>query len=137
MPPLSPEDIDAQAGRAAASEQEQTATEPAAAGTTPTIDRPTLAYGASGANVVKLIDLLSLLGHKSADHAPAGSSRDLQIEPTAVLDEALLLDVRSAQAALDVVEPALADFEGEFVGQATWCALYNAAAAKLEAQQAS
>lgn len=91
----------------------------------------TLAYGAEGEEVTKLVDLLAVLGYDTNTVIKGGP---------ATLDETVLADVKAAQASLQVTEPQLAvpmpdipiGVKGQLVGQATWNALYAAAAAKLE-----
>jgi len=118
--------IDQAAAAAAAQVREETPEAPQ--------PQTTLAYGAQGECVTKLVDLLALLGYDTNDVVKGAPP---------VLDEAVLADVRAAQAALAVSEPELTTaaeipvgVKGELVGEATWAALYKAAAAKLEAEQA-
>jgi len=89
----------------------------------------TLAYGAEGACLKKLVDLLALLGHATNDVIKGTSSR---------LDESVLVDLRAARAELGIAAPALltpteipVGVKGEFVDTATWDTLYQAAALKL------
>jgi hypothetical protein len=122
MAHLTADEVDALASKAASAE-EPAKTESLLPGPA----RPTLAYGAEGANVTKLVDLLAVLGHATNDVIKGGAPK---------LDEGVLIDVRAAQSALGVVEPPLGDIEGELVGAATWGALYEAATARLEAPAA-
>jgi peptidoglycan hydrolase-like protein with peptidoglycan-binding domain len=125
---LTREQIDQAAAQEAATIKQELASQPPA----PPADT-TLAYGASGECVTKLVDLLALLGYDTND----------VIKGTATtLDESVLVDVRAAQAALNVTEPELTEaaqipvgVKGELVGEATWNALYAAAEAKLQAEQ--
>lgn len=115
---LTPEEVDARAAEVAAGEKparEEALAAPAS--------RPTLAYGAEGANVTKLVDLLAVLGFATSDVIKGGAPK---------LDESVLVDVRAAQQTLGVVETPPEGVEGELVGVATWGALYEAGAAKLE-----
>lgn len=87
-----------------------------------------LAYGATGEGVTRLVNLLKLLGYDRSTVAQGAPP---------VLDEAVLADVRAAQANLGVSEPGVhqaadlpAGITGTIVGTATWDALYAAAAAK-------
>lgn len=118
---LTAEQVDAQAAAIAAGEApaKQENLDPGP----PT--EPILAVGASGETVQKLVNLLAVLGYTSNDVIKGGTPR---------LDESVLVDVRAAQQALDVVEPPVEApiIEGELVGPSTWAALYEAAAAKLE-----
>ena len=101
---------------------------------------PILAYGAEGEPVTKLVNVLAVLGHATNSVLHGGPPR---------LDETVLVDVRAAQAALGISEPdplvlgvqgAAAATTivvlGELVGATTLKALYEAAAAKLETEQA-
>lgn len=96
---------------------------------------PFLAYGAEGEDVTKLVDLLALLGYATNDVVHGNGSQ---------LNESVLADLRAAQLALDVHEQpydqAVTSIPngvfGELVTQTTWDALYEAAAAKVEAEQA-
>jgi hypothetical protein len=126
---LTPEEIDAQAAAIAAGEEP--AKEEHIAPALP--NETTLAYGANGECVAKLVNLLAVLGYNTNDVIKGGPPK---------LDESVLVDVRAAQQALDVAEPELTEpaaipvgVKGELVGVATWTALYEAAAAKLEADQ--
>lgn len=93
---------------------------------------PTLGLGAKGPSVTKLVNLLAVLGYATNSVIRGGE---------AVFDESVLVDVQAAQAAEGVVELATIDgaagelIEGVFVAGDTWHALYEAAGAKLEAQQ--
>lgn len=89
----------------------------------------TLAYGASGECVTKLVDLLAVLGY-ATNNVIKGAAPEL--------DASVLADVQAAQTALGASEPEVtlpADIpvgvKGTLVGQATWNALYTAAEAKL------
>lgn len=123
---LTPDEVDAQAAAIAAGEEpaKQENLDPGAPAET------TLAYVAEGECVTKLVNLLAVLGYNSNDVIKGG---------VPLLDESVLVDVRAAQEALDVLEPEVTPVpvavEGELVGSATWAALYEAAAAKLEADQ--
>jgi hypothetical protein len=122
---LTAEQVDALAAEAAAGVEpakiESLAAPPSA--------QPTLAYGAQGAAVVKLVNLLDVLGHNTNSVIKGGPSK---------LDDSVLVDVRAFQDAADLVEPEVIDgVTGELVGTVTWGALYEAAAAKLEADQAA
>jgi hypothetical protein len=118
---LTPEQVDEAAAQIAAGEEpareEHLSAEPG---------RPVLVYGAEGANVAQLVNLLAVVGQNSNAVIKGGAPK---------LDESVLVDVRAAQAQLDIVEPALAGVEGEIVGPATWGALYEAAAAAIEARE--
>ena len=90
----------------------------------------TLAYGAEGDALKKLVDLLALLGYATNDVLTGASTR---------LDESVLADLRAAQADLalpqgvqtvDAPDIGLG-VTGELVDSTTWDALYTAAAAKL------
>jgi len=126
---LSPDEVDALAAEAAAAEEpakDESLTGPVPAETT-------LAYGAEGECVTKLVNLLAVLGFTSNAVIQGGAPR---------LDESVLANVRAAQQQLDVAEPEVTSpdeipvgVKGELVGTATWAALYEAAAAKLEQQQ--
>jgi hypothetical protein len=88
-----------------------------------------LAYGAEGENVTKLVNVLTVLGFSTNSVVKGGQP---------ILDVSVLEDVKAAQLQLGVIEPAVnGGVEGELVGTATFTALYEAAAAKLEAEQAS
>lgn len=119
---LTPQQIDEQAAAVAAGEEPAQEEHLAAAPV-----EPTLAYGAEGETTRKLVNLLAVLGYSSNDVLKGSSVR---------LDESVLVDVRAAQQALDVVEEPIEGFEGELVGPVTWKALYEAAGAKLEATEA-
>ncbi len=89
----------------------------------------TLAYGATGECVQKLVDLLAVLGYTTNATIKGGPP---------LLDDSVLTDVHAAQQALGITEPEVtipADIpvgvKGELVGTATWNALYTAAAEKL------
>lgn len=93
----------------------------------------TLAYGAQGECVSKLVDLLAMLGFATNNVIKGGPP---------ILDETVLVDVRAAQAALEVKEPELTldtdipvGVEGELIGDSTWNALYAAAEQKIAAQE--
>jgi peptidoglycan hydrolase-like protein with peptidoglycan-binding domain len=127
---LTPDEVDQLAAAAAAGDvapHEEDLASPLAA-------EPLLAYGAQGDKVTKLVNVLAVLGFNTNDVVKGGPPK---------LDESVLVDVRAAQAELGISEvdvvPA-ADVavavEGELVGNATWSALYEAAAAKLEQQEA-
>lgn len=125
---LTPEEVDAQAAAIAAGEEPAKGENLASALPAET----TLAYGAEGECVTKLVNLLAVLGHNSNAVIKGG---------VPLLDESVLVDVRAAQEALDVLEPEVTlpaeipvGVKGELVGAATWSALYEAAAAKLEQQ---
>lgn len=90
-----------------------------------------LAYGATGECVTRLVDLLAATGHLTRS--------PLQITS---VDQLLLADVAAAQAALGVSEPEFmapdqlpGGVKGTLVGQATWDALYAAAAEAMHQQQ--
>jgi hypothetical protein len=124
---LSHEEIDTAAAAAAAQVKEQFPELPA--------PMATLAYGAGGEFVTKLVDLLALLGYDTNNVIKGAPP---------ILDESVLVDVRAAKAALDVAVPELTEpaaitvgVEGELVDEATWSALYAAAEAKLEAAPAA
>lgn len=100
-----------------------------------------LAYGAEGEPVTKLVNVLAVLGHSTNSVIHGGPAR---------LDETVLVDVRTAQAELGISEPdpltvilspeegsASVEIVGELVGARTLKALYEAAAAKLESEQAA
>jgi hypothetical protein len=127
---MTPDEVDAAAASHAASEQPAKQENLA----TPLAELPGLAYGAEGENVIKLVNVLAVLGYDSNDVIKGGEPR---------LDESVLVDVRAAQAALDILpateipggDPQLASgVEGELVCQTTWAALYEAAAGKLEVE---
>jgi hypothetical protein len=88
-------------------------------------ERPVLAIGAKGPNVEKLKNLLRVLGHQVAANDELGADcADV---------------VRQAQRELHVDEPIQLEaseihvgVEGAVVGPATWGALYEAAASKLQ-----
>lgn len=89
----------------------------------------TLAYGAEGDCVQKLVELLNLLGYHNNSVIAGGPP---------ILDQSVLNDVRAAQEDLAVKEPELTPpseipvgVEGEIVGPTTWNALYTAAQTKL------
>jgi hypothetical protein len=93
----------------------------------------TLAYGAEGECLTKLVDLLALLGYQSNDVLSGKST---------MLDATVLADVAAAEAALDFHEAAgdelLAPAEiavgvkGHLITSTTWDALYAAAAIKVQ-----
>lgn len=127
---LTQEEVDERAAAAAAAE-EPVKTEQLAASPAPST---VLAYGAEGEDVAKLVNLLAVLGYNQNSVIKSGG--------TAKLDESVLVDVRAAQQQLGVEEPAsleAADIPvgvaGELIGEATWHALYEAAAAKLETEE--
>jgi len=111
----------------------------AATAATDTPDAPvpetTLAYGAQGAPLTQLVDLLALLGYTTNDVIKGASSK---------LDESVLVDLRAARSELGLGATAAPDsllaaadiplgVSGELVDGATWDALYAAAAAKVPA----
>lgn len=103
----------------------------------PLAKEATLAYGAEGEPVTKLVNVLSVLGYDTNKVIHGGPAR---------LDETVLADVRAAQEAIGLSEPPvltiqdaggnIAELIGELVGPTTLTALYEAAAAKLEGEQA-
>jgi hypothetical protein len=116
---------------------DRTAIDQAAATAAATIETPiqtpaetTLAYGAEGEDLKKLVDLLALLGYATNDVLTGASSR---------LDESVLVDLRAAQTELGAPDGAAwipaseigAGVLGELVDSGTWDALYEAAAAKV------
>jgi hypothetical protein len=128
---LTQQEVDERAAAAAAAE-EPVATEELAAPPTPST---ILAYGAEGECVAKLANLLAVLGYNQNNVIKSGSAK---------LDESVLVDVRAAQQQLGVSEPELLEpadiavgVKGELIGEATWHALYEAAAAKLESEDAA
>lgn len=105
-----------------------TAADEAAATDTPTAET-TLAYGAQGDCVTKLVDLLAVLGFATNTVIKGGPP---------ILDESVLVDLRAAKAELsiselEVIMPSEIPLcvKGELVATATWNALYAAAEAKL------
>jgi hypothetical protein len=94
----------------------------------PAVDQhATLAYGAEGPEVEKLVNLLKVVGHATAANVQGPQGRRLTDE--------VLTDVHEAQAALGVQEaPEWGGVFGELVGPPTWAALYAAAGAKLGEQ---
>jgi hypothetical protein len=95
----------------------------------------TLAYGATGDCVTRLVDLLAVLGHANNTVIKGGPP---------VLDDSVLADVRAAQASLNVTEPELLEsaaitvgVKGELIGDATWHALYTAAGIALDQEAAA
>lgn len=116
-------DVRAQIDQAAA-EHSQTIEAPAAPAT-----ETTLAYGAEGECLTKLVDLLALLGFATNDVIHGKST---------MLDETVLADVAAAQKALDIhelpgdelLEPAgiPVGVKGTLITTATWDGLYAAAA---------
>jgi hypothetical protein len=123
--PLTPQEIDELAAQQAADLTAEQAADPAADPQPAPPVHPTLAYGAEGAELEKLINLLRVIGYHTNDVAQGTSHK---------LDESVLADVRAAQITLGVTEPAT-DIQGERVGPATWAALYAAAETKLEADE--
>jgi hypothetical protein len=128
---LTPQQVDERAAAIAAADEPIVA-DPLAS---PLPGETTLAYGAEGESVTKLVNLLAVLGYVTNDVIKGGPPK---------LDESVLADVRAAQEALavevsDVTLPVdiPVGVEGELVGTATWAALYGAAAAKLEEPAAS
>lgn len=92
-------------------------------------DETTLAYGATGECVTRLVNLLASLGYDTNKVVKGGAP---------ILDDSVLVDVAKAQAELGVSEPELATpdlipvgVKGTIVGAPTWSALYAAAEAKL------
>jgi hypothetical protein len=95
----------------------------------------TLAYGAEGPCLTKLVDLLAFLGYATNDVIAGTSSR---------LDLSVLADVGAARHALglplpagdELLEPAQIPIgvKGELIDTATWDALYAAAAEKVAGQ---
>jgi peptidoglycan hydrolase-like protein with peptidoglycan-binding domain len=92
-------------------------------------DETTLAFGATGECVQRLVNLLASLGYTTNKVIKGGSP---------VLDETVLADVSKAQNVLGVSEPELTTpdlipvgVKGTIVGAPTWAALYSAAEAKL------
>lgn len=86
------------------------------------LDRPTLAFGAEGENVTKLVNLLEVLGFDTNSVIKGAPAR---------LEESVLADVRAFRLAQAVEEPAVDGLEGEVIGPVTWAALYGAVEAKL------
>jgi hypothetical protein len=124
--PLTPAEVDQLAEDAAAAVEPK----PPEALASPLQELPALAYGARGAPVAKLVALLHVLGF-STNHVITQGAPPL-------LEESVLVDVRAAREQLHVPDgPEVAGVEGEVIGQATWGALYEAAAAKLESEQAA
>lgn len=117
---LTPQEVDEQAALIAAGAEPAKEEDLTAAP-----DLPALAFGAEGPDVTKLVNLLDVLGFSSNSVVHGGAP---------LLDEAVLVDVRAAQAKLDVIEPEIAGVHGELVGPSTWSALYEAVAAELEAK---
>lgn len=127
---LTPQEIDEAAATAAG----EAAAGHVDAAAQPQEQEATLAYGAEGECVTKLVNLLALLGHAMNDVVKGGHP---------ILDQTVLTDVLHAQEELQVVEPDLilpaeipVGVKGALVGKATWGALYEAAAAKVEAERA-
>lgn len=93
----------------------------------------TLAIGAEGECVKRLVDLLALLGHATNDFLSGKSD---------VLDESVIADLAAAEAELDfhelpgdeLLEPAEipVGVKGRLITATTWDALYAAAASKVE-----
>jgi peptidoglycan hydrolase-like protein with peptidoglycan-binding domain len=83
---------------------------------------PTLGANAEGDSVTKLVNLLAVLGYTDNDVIKGNPP---------VLNSSVQADVRKAQTDLNITEA-----EGELVGPATWHALYEAAAAKIEGNDA-
>lgn len=120
---LTPEQVDEAAAAIAAGEEPAKIENLAS----PAAGEPTLAYGAEGDSVTKLVNLLAVIGHNTNNVIKGEHPR---------VDESVLVDVRAAQTQLGVSEPPIAGYEGELVGPATWTALYEAAAGELERKQA-
>jgi hypothetical protein len=79
---------------------------------------PTLAYGATGEHVSKLMNLLSAAGH----HLEAAAAAEIPVLSHEVLDA-----VSAFRHEVGVVEPEVEHVLGELVGPETWKALYQAA----------
>ncbi len=93
---------------------------PAAAQATPEITHkePILASGAAGPVVKRLVDLLAVCGHDS-NTIIAGEN------PGNVFDNTVMSDVKAFRAAQNIQEDPSLDIAGDFVGPATWQALYD------------
>jgi hypothetical protein len=96
------------------------------------VPETTLAYGAQGECVTKLVDLLAVLGYSTNSVIKGGPP---------IIDETVLADLRMAQGELGVTEPEVTlpaeipvGVKGELVGTTTWNALYAAAEQKLGGQ---
>lgn len=91
-----------------------------------THNEPLLCSGSAGPVVRRLVNLLAAAGH-------ASNTIILGENPGGVLDQSVMADVRAFCKEQGVVESSNLEISGDFVGPATWQAIYDAAERALQA----